>query len=290
LKGIAHRQGFGDVLAHGTSRAAAIIGGKAPALITDYMFSRSDQFTAYGPRMFITTGIFLAMEPRHPIQQLHEVSMPLLKWLDWQKGKPHAFVSSEVLRGIARRFWGSEIAADYSTYEGKALAAKLIQDRQYIKECLILCDFTWPILYVANSEDHVGDPSIESKIFSAITGVEVDEQELYRYGERVVNLQRAILAREGHRGRESDKLREVFFTTPMKTEFHNPECLAPGKDGEAINKRGWMVDRQKFEELKTDYYGYRGWDPATGLQTKAKLDELGMGDIAEGLDKYKAVV
>ncbi|MDO8670162.1 MAG: aldehyde ferredoxin oxidoreductase N-terminal domain-containing protein, partial [Dehalococcoidia bacterium] len=73
LKGIAYRQGFGDVLAHGTSRAAAIIGGKAPALITDFMYSRSDQFTAYGPRMFITTGIFLAMEPRHPIQQLHEV-------------------------------------------------------------------------------------------------------------------------------------------------------------------------------------------------------------------------
>ncbi|OGP86537.1 MAG: hypothetical protein A2V87_04415 [Deltaproteobacteria bacterium RBG_16_58_17] len=35
-----------------------------------------------------------------------------------------------------KRFWGSEIAADFSMHAGKALAAAKIQDHQYAKESL----------------------------------------------------------------------------------------------------------------------------------------------------------
>ena len=104
------------------------------------------------------------------------------------------------MRAIAARFWGSEVAADFSTYEGKALAAKKIQDRSYAKECLILCDWLWPIMEMEFSEDHVGDPTLESQIVSAVTGRELDEEGLNRIGERVFNLQRAIHIREGHKG------------------------------------------------------------------------------------------
>lgn len=41
---------------------------------------------------------------------------------------------------------------------------------------------------------------MESKILSAATGLEVDEEGLYRIGERVFNIQRAIMVREGNRG------------------------------------------------------------------------------------------
>ncbi len=34
--------------------------------------------------------------------------------------------SSKVFRAIARRFWGSELGADFSTYDGKGLAAMMI--------------------------------------------------------------------------------------------------------------------------------------------------------------------
>ena len=57
-----------------------------------------------------------------------------------------------------QQFWGSEKAVDFSTYEGKALAAIKIQHREYAKESLILCDFVWPIFDDAGSADHVGDP------------------------------------------------------------------------------------------------------------------------------------
>ncbi len=220
------------------------------------------------------------MEPRQPIQQLHEVTLPLGAWVRWVDKAEDAYVSTEVLRAIARRFWGSELAADFSTYEGKALAATMIQNRQYAKESLVLCDRIWPIKSIAGSDDHVGDPSLESKVLSAVTGEEIDEAGLYRIGERVVNLQRAIFAREA---RGSDVLPEAQFTVPLRNVMGNPKSIAPGKDGEIFVKKDALVDKEKFEGMKREFYQLRGWDATTGLQTKAKLEELELGDIAEDL-------
>ena len=33
-----------------------------------------------------------------------------------------------------------------------------------------------------------------------------------------------------------------------------------------------------------EYYEVRGWDKRTGIPTKKKLGELGLGDVAEELD------
>ena len=240
--------------------------------------------------MYITNGLLYAMEPRQPIQQLHEVSTLVMNWVQWANQHEGSYLSSPLLRTIAKRWWGSEIAGDFSTYEGKALAAKKIQDREYAKESLILCDFSWPIMYLPHSEDHLGDPTLESQVFSAVTGKEVDEEGLYRFGERVFNLQRAILAREGHRGRESDQLPEQFFTIPLKTALFNPECQVPGRDGEVISRKGAVVDRGKFEQMKTEYYQHRGWDPATGLQRKPNLEEVGLANIVDEMEKHRLLV
>ena len=45
-----------------------------------------------------------------------------------------------------------------------------------------------------------------------------------------------------------------------------------------------MVDREQFERMKDEYYQLRGWDVESGLQTKATLEELILGDIAEELE------
>jgi len=55
------------------------------------------------------------------------------------------------------------------------------------------------------------------------------------------------------------------------------------KDGEAISRKGAVVDREEFEKMKDEYYQIRGWDVATGLQTRAKLEELGLPDVAREL-------
>ncbi|NQT71877.1 MAG: hypothetical protein HQ553_03795 [Chloroflexi bacterium] len=274
---IALREGFGAVLARGMDKAAREVGGEAPSFIrhTD----------PYDPRLYITTALLWAMEPREPIQQLHEVGLTLAQWVSWVKKVEGAYVSTDVLRGIAKKFWGSELAADLTSYEGKALAAKMIQDRQYAKECLIVCDWIYPILAIKHTEDHVGDPSLESKLLSAITGEEVDEQALYNIGSRVFNLQRAILLREGWKAREDDKLPDEWYEKPLKFGVMDPDCLVPGKDGAPISQIGSIVDRQEFEQMRDEYYRIRGWDDRTGLQTRKSLETLGLEDIADGLEQ-----
>jgi aldehyde:ferredoxin oxidoreductase len=282
VKKISFRDGFGDVLAQGLVCAAETVGKGSKELITDYT-SKAGYGSEYCPRMYIVSGLLYAMEPRLPIQQVHEVGVTLFAWLDWAKNAEGSYLSTDIFRNIAKRFWGSELAADFSTYDGKALAAMKIQDREYAKESLILCDWMWPIVHVNYSADHVGDPTLESKLLSTVTGNLIDEEGLYRTGERIFNLQRAILVREGHKGRASDILPEPFYTRPLKSSVQDTECLAPGKDGEVISRKGTVVDRDKFEQMKDEYYQLRGWDMTTGLQKYAKLNELGLKDVADDL-------
>lgn len=197
------------------------------------------------------------------------------------------YLTSEMFRTMARKFWGSEIAADFTTYEGKALAAKMIQDRQYAKECLILCDYLFPMMHFEFTEDHIGDPTLESRILSAVIGKDIDEPGLRATGERVFNLQRAIIAREGHVGRQFDSLDERCFTEPLAYDIAAPDLIVPGKDGEPASRKGAVVDREKWEAMKDEYYGLREWDVETGLQTREKLARLDLDDIGQELYRMK---
>jgi aldehyde:ferredoxin oxidoreductase len=282
VKKISLRDGFGDVLAQGFHQAADSIGGKAKELVTDYS-DRNGQTMSYGPRLYNVNGIFYATEPRKSLPLLHEICIPVGQWNGWTKGVEGAYMSYDVLCDIGKRFWGSELTFDFSTYEGKAVAAKKIQDKINVEECLILCAFFYPVRACDYTETHDGDPTIESKLYSAVTGNETDEEELNRIGERVFNLQRAVLAREDPRGKWIDEIPEFSFTVPTTSESMDKELLVPGRDGEPISKKGTVVDREKFTKMLGEYYELRGWDKS-GLQTKQKLVELDLEDVAEGLE------
>jgi len=287
VKKISFREGIGDILAKGTLKAAEALGEKALELTGDFINSEGHR-PFYGPRIYLTTGLFHAMEPRLAIQQLHEVVTLVMRWSLNEIQKPEKpGVTTEILRAIAKRFWGSELAADFSTWEGKALAAARIQDRQHAKESLILCDFNWPIMYSDATDDNIGDPTLESQICSAVTGKEVDEEGLYRIGNRVFNLQRAILTREGWQGRNDDALDELEFSSPASEieALGNPDALIPGKDGRTISRKGLVVDRNQFEKMKDEFYALRGWDIKTGLQKKATLEALDLTDVAGTMEK-----
>lgn len=283
VKMISFREGFGDLLAAGLDRAAASIGPLATEELKHIGYVGLPEFTdVYSPQLYTPHAIFYAMEPRLSMAQFHEIGATIPKWASWAQGNPKG-LSSSSLRALAGRFWGSELAVDFSTYDDKALAAKMIQDREYIKASLILCDNIWPIIETKYTDNNMGDPTLESKVLSAVTGHEYTEQYLYEIGERIFNLQRAILVREGHRGRIDDTLAERFFTEPLKLDFLNPECLVPGKDGEVISRKVMTVDRDGFEKMKDEYYELRGWDVATGLQIQQQLDSLGLPEVAEDL-------
>jgi aldehyde:ferredoxin oxidoreductase len=282
---IAFREGFGDLLAQGMIKTAKSIGKEAQELLAYRVMTQANELKDYDPRLLLTNALLYATEPRRPIQQLHEAGHALIKWLEWHKREKGAYLSSEILRIIAEKFWGSDAAADFSTYEGKALAAKTIQDKAYAKESLILCDIFWPIKWVKYSEDHIGDPTLESQVFSAVTGVEADEDDLNRMGERIFNLQRAVLLKQGWGGREGDNLLDHLHDQPLKSVFFDPECIVPGPNGKPVSRHGEVVDRENFEKMKSEYYALRGWNVESGYPTRKKLKELELDDIADELDE-----
>jgi len=283
---ISFKEGFGATLAKGIIAAAGSIGTRANDMLHMFVATRGSEKKDYDPRLLITTALCYATEPRRPIQQLHEVSSVNMMWLGMgPNAKPGAMFSTENYRKVAEKLWGSAAAADFSTYEGKALAAKMLQDRVFAKESLVLCDLRWTMTQSARVLGTTIDNIMESQVYSAITGKEIDDAELAKMGERIFNLQRAILLRQGWQGRKGDRIMDYLFTEPLKKGemFFNADALMPGQNGEIISRVGAVIEKDKFEKMKTEYYGYRGWDAITGFPTKAKLTELKLDDVAADL-------
>jgi len=293
VRKISFQEGFGKLLARGTLQAACTIGEKAMEIACRYVGNRTNENKGYDPRMISTTALLYATEPRMPIQQLHAVAgNTLINWVNWVRKIPGGFLTTGDLIKIAEKFWGGADAADFSTIKGKALAAKTVQDRVYVQESMILCDLHWPAMMTsADDEDHTGDPSLESQLFNAITGRKVNENELLVFGERIFNLQRAILLRQGWKGRGDDKILDYFFEEPLKQGeiFFNPEGIMPGHGGNLISKLGSVLSRDDFERMKDEYYLLRGWDKNNGLPMADKLKELGLSETVEELKKENLV-
>jgi aldehyde:ferredoxin oxidoreductase len=72
---------------------------------------------------------------------------------------------------------------------------------------------------------------------------------------------------------------EFNFTDPVQTVFMNPEVLVPGEGDRVLSRKGETLDRDVFNQMRTEFYQLRGWDPATGRQTAAKLDQLKLSDL-----------
>ena len=280
LHSIAYREGFGDVLAEGLVRAGEKISDKARAKF-GYNFTPIGQSDMFPPRAFVVHALLYPMEPRVHHNVLHETAWVNIAWSFNQIQPDISPVTAKVVRDIARAFWGSDEAGDFASYEGKALAAKKVQNRTYNRDSLGLCDFAYPITYSFNTPDHVGDPDIEAKIFTAVTGIAGEEFD--RYGERIFNLQRATLLREGRRVPEADLPPEYNFTEPMRAipYFEAMTVLGPG--GEAVSVTGKVLDRNRFTSMLKEYYHLRGWDQETGLPRAETLVALGLDDLVSVL-------
>ena len=136
-----------------------------------------------------------------------------------------------------------------------------------------------------NTPDNVGDPGLESQVFRAVTGLDIDEAGLRRVGERIFNLQRLILLREGRRPLDDDILEEFNFQDPVQSVFMNPEVLAPGPGEEVLSRKGKTLSHNQFEQMRMEFYNLRGWDPECGLQKMDTLRALRLDDVISDLGK-----
>lgn len=275
---IAHRKGFGDILAEGLLRAGESLGMEAKQLFANEVAGVGDGAT-YSAREYLMNGLLYAFEPRQPIAMLHEVSRIIGMWVMNLQYPGSTPVSADVYRAAAAKFWRHDKAWDLNTHEGKAMAATCIIDRTYVKDSLGLCDSCWPLMYSHNTEDKVGDSTLEARTFNAVTGKELDEDALLKFGEIIFNQQRAILLREGWNQKKDDTIADFNFTDPVESVFMNTKVLVPGEGEVVLTRKGQTLDREIFKKMRDEFYQLRGWNRKTGYPKPEKLQELGLSDL-----------
>jgi aldehyde:ferredoxin oxidoreductase len=108
--------------------------------------------------------------------------------------------------------------------------------------------------------------------YAALTGIPLTVEELLRAGERACNLEKAFNSRIGLR-RKDDRLCDRWMNEPVTFEY-----------GEGMKAGDYLND------LLDEYYEEHGWDKPTSLQTRTKLDALGLSDVADVLEKENALI
>ena len=148
---------------------------------------------------------------------------------------------------------------DRFSEEGKAEILKWHEDVRGFQHCLEMCMLTHPY---GTKQPY---PVMMAKLYNGVTGLGIAEDEVNIIGERVINLERVFNVREGLT-RKDDSLPGRFLKEPM-TEG--------ASKGQVVNL-DYMLD---------EYYELRGWEKNTGFPTREKLEQLGLKEAADELDK-----
>jgi len=144
--------------------------------------------------------------------------------------------------------------------------AKQSTVRGTLLDCLPAC-FQFPlrrfmgqIFPYSEIGDGTATTSMESRLYSEVTGVEVTEKEYFESGERINTLFRAI------------QIKNHARTADM--EFNE---IAP--------KLAGTYDLDKFKVTVGNWYEYLGWERETGWPTRETYEKLGLKEVADELEK-----
>ncbi len=137
---------------------------------------------------------------------------------------------------------GVPTKADPLVTENKAQLAIATQNFACVVNSTVNCLFT---TFALGAKDY-------AQLLSAVTGWDLDTEELLRIGERIYNLERVMLNKLGFDGKD-DVLPKRLLTEPL------PEGPA----------KGHVVE---LDVMKEEYYKLRGW--VDGRPTPEKLKEL----------------
>ncbi|MFC1901865.1 aldehyde ferredoxin oxidoreductase family protein [Chloroflexota bacterium] len=250
LHRIAFRKGFGDILAEGSLRAAKIIGKGTEQYV---MATKGMEMMSSDPRTGTRGWVFGDLTNPRGGDNVKNTHFSADKYNhNWWVDKIDMFEDTK------RKIYNMPSQELSNTWEGKALMCKWFEDLYSVLNALGLCFYT--------SARHALGPTHLSRLYSACTGWDTTPEDIMRSGEKVFTLLKVYNVRQGLT-RKDDTWPSRFFTEPL------PE--GPSK--------GTVLSKNTIERLLDEYYELRGWDIKTGLPTKEKLIELGLGDVVTEL-------
>jgi aldehyde:ferredoxin oxidoreductase len=172
---------------------------------------------------------------------------------DHLKGLSLYEVAPDLYARDIRRETGISVTPQYwLQYETKAALMRWHENWHCVADSLGLCKLEGIALKPLQ-------PIHFQRMLAAATGWNISVKELEQIGERIWNLERLFNAREGMR-REHD--------LPPRRLLEEPITTGPA--------RGERLDRKKYEQMLTEYYRLRVWDPDTGIPSGEKCRELGL--------------
>lgn len=186
-----------------------------------------------------------------------------------ESGPNRGHFSLEKIRAACAQVYGNPDVCDpaftYDPPEVKAIPALWHSHRGMIVNSLVLCDYEHTQVFSPVTEDGAADTALMSRLLSNCTGLDINEAELDRSGERIWTQLRAIDVRNFGRNRAVDESTLDAF-------------MFPGKDD------GVVLDRARFLPLLDSYYDLSGWDRETGSPARPRLEALGLADVADELE------
>ena len=221
IKMIAERRGFGDVLAEGALRSSGRLGNTVSKYV---MHVKGLPLTGWDPRAMIGMGLAFATSSRGAC---HNVG-------GWT-GRDELLINE----------------ADRFATKGKGGLVKTLQDTRAYIDSLGLCTYMRSPLGFKGAK-----PDME--ILQLVTGVDF-EGGLMEIGERIYNLERIILNREGVTRADDD--------LPQRIK----------SEGIVVDDTGVQrfLKDEEFQSMLDEYYKERGWS-LDGVPTQDKLKSLGI--------------
>ncbi len=242
---IAYREGFGDLMAEGVEKASKEI-GKGSEL---YKLTVKGQELEIIPwRNLYQAALGVATSESGPDHT---------KWYTPFPVNP-AIAKAELLRELNVDI-DLKSALMTRTPEGKAKLMKFKYDSMTFLEALPSC------MYMSRGRLAI-DFRPWVRALRSCTGVDFTLEEAMRAGERIVNLERAFIVREGFR-REHDSIPRRMKEEPVPSQYYGP------------------LKVEDFNMMLDEYYELRGWDKKTAIPTKRKLEQLGLKYVVEDLRK-----
>lgn len=197
-----------------------------------------------------------------------------------QCGLPH-----ELKQEIAEDLWGGAEALDQEKNYTPVNDAKMnfcwwsiVTD--VLHDSLTLCNWVWPMAQSPSKErKYRGDLDLEAEFYKAVTGEDVDTDELYKRAAKIITLQRANTARgmvgkDGKMGCNDFRNVHDVITEWAFTKDPDKQPFTEGTD---------KMDREDFQKSLTMLYEKFGWDSELGCPTADCLDYYGMDDVKEEL-------
>ncbi len=255
LKKIAFREGFGDVLADGTIKAAKKIGRGAERYA--FTIKRLEIGMMPDPRPKTRRGWLFGFltNPRggDNLKNTHFYA---------ENYNPHWWVDKfDIFEDVKEKLYDLPSDRISEFWDGKAMMCKWFEDLYSLCNALGICFF--PVGFQL-----AWGPTYISKMYSSCTGRETNPEEMMKIGERIFTLLKIYTVREGFT-RKDDSFPERFYTEPMS-------------EGPA---KGAILIKKEIESALDEYYELRGWDRESGLPTVKKLSDLGLADIAVDLKR-----